>query len=225
MSDLSDESSSIDEAPAISHIVTVKEMLDAGLKLTYSEGRMNRANAGTNEGRFLETFGVAAKTACVIYEDLQQTTIEAAKLENAKELLLRYFLISLYFVRNYPTRPELEQRFDYSKGWISGKCWDWVRQLEALREEKIVINYEDENTWVMTVDGTHVWIQNPDDPSFSQDPKYYSHKYNKAGMTAELGISLIGGLVWLNGPFPAATSDIQMFRKPGGLGETLTGPI
>jgi DDE superfamily endonuclease len=130
-------------------------------------------------------------------------------------------LIGLYFLRNYPTRGDLERAFDFSKGWIAAKCWEWVVRLAALQAEKIVLNYNDANIWVMTVDGTHVWVQNWENPIFSQDPKYYSHKYNKSGMTAELGIDLNGGLVWLNGPFPAATSDIQMFRMPGGLGDTL----
>jgi DDE superfamily endonuclease len=91
--------------------------------------------------------------------------------------------------------------------------------IGSTQKQKIVLDYND--VWAMTVDGTHVWIHNPEHPSFTQDPRYFSHKYNKAGMTAELGISLNGGLVWLNGPFPAATSDIQMFRMPCGLGDTL----
>ena len=221
-SDISEDVSSDEEnPPPIGHILTVIEMQEFGVKLTYNEKRTKRAKTETNEGRFLKSFGVTPKTACVIYENLQQTTNQTARIEKPDATALRYFLISLYFLRNYPTREDLERQFDYSRGWIAAKCWEWAKRIDALREEKIVLSFEDDTIWVMTVDGTHVWIQNPEDPSFTQNPKYYSHKYNKAGMTAELGISLNGGLIWLNGPFPAATSDIQMFRKPGGLGETL----
>jgi len=75
MSD-SDSSHSSDETdpPAISHIVTAKEMLDIGVSLAYSEGRAKRAKTETNQDRFLESFGVMPTTACNIYEDMQLMT-------------------------------------------------------------------------------------------------------------------------------------------------------
>jgi hypothetical protein len=44
-------------------------------------------------------------------------------------------------------------------------------------------------------------------------------QYNKAGLAYVLGITSIhkNKFVWMNGPFPTGTNDIQMFRKEGGL--------
>ena len=50
----------------------------------------------------------------------------------------------------------------------------------------------------------------------SKDPKYYSHKFNEAGLNYELGISIFENmLVWLNGPFEAGSPDITVFRTKG----------
>ena len=218
LANMSDDEAS--DPPPISHIVTVEEMLNAGLRLLYSDGRIKRARGKTNVKRFNDSFGVYPRTACQIYEHLQTTTIDAAKVDNTGPLHLQYFLIALYFLRLYPTRGELEQRFDVSKGYLAKKCWEWVARIAALKEEVITFSNPDD-IWIMTVDGTHVWIQEPNHPVFSQDKDYYSHKYNKAGMSCEIGISLKGGVVWLNGPFPAGTSDLKIFRKEGGLRDRL----
>jgi hypothetical protein len=134
MSEVSGEA----DPPAISHIVTVGEMLDAGVKLCYTEARAKRAKRETNTERFFESFGVMAKTACSIYEDLQTTSVASARVNNANSSELSYFLIGLYFLRNYPTREDLERAFDFSKGWIAAKCWEWVDRFAALKAEKIV---------------------------------------------------------------------------------------
>ena len=52
----------------------------------------------------------------------------------------------------------------------------------------------------MTVDGTHVWIEEPGHEIHSQDSQYFSHKFNKAGINYELGVSIaLGRLIWMNG--------------------------
>lgn len=50
--------------------------------------------------------------------------------------------------------------------------------------------------------------------SKSIDPKYYSHKTNKAGLAYEIALSLYEPkLVSIQGPFPAATSDLSIFQN------------
>jgi DDE superfamily endonuclease len=67
---------------------------------------------------------------------------------------------------------------------------------------------------LITVDGTHCPIFEPEDPELSKNPKYYSHKINQAALNYELGILVTESrLVWVNGPFPAATHDITVFRR------------
>ena len=68
----------------------------------------------------------------------------------------------------------------------------------------------------MTVDGTHIWIAEPGHEEYSQDSKYFSHKFNKAGVNYELGIAIASGrLLWMNGPFKAGQNDLNIFVKEG----------
>lgn len=72
-----------------------------------------------------------------------------------------------------------------------------------------------ETVLVMSVDGTHCRIQEPrNDPSKS----WYSHKLNKPALAYELGVDLVQSkLVWINGPFRAGNTDLNIFRREDGL--------
>jgi DDE superfamily endonuclease len=96
--------------------------------------------------------------------------------------------------------------------------WFWVKKISALKAEKIFWPLDNfpGDTWAITVDGIHCWIQEPSDKEFSKDPKFFSHKYNHAGLCYELGISISSNqLVWMNGPFPAGCSDLKIFKEDG----------
>jgi hypothetical protein len=44
-------------------------------------------------------------------------------------------------------------------------------------------------------------------------PEHYSHKFNAAGVSYELGIAIYSSrLVWIAGPFPASKHDLTIFR-------------
>lgn len=89
--------------------------------------------------------------------------------------------------------------------------------LQALKEE-VIVWPEDwgDDIWIITVDGTHCWINEPTHPDWSQDKSFFSHKYNKAGVNYELGIAIAcSRLVWMNGPFKAGKSDNKIFRDCG----------
>ncbi|CAJ1934594.1 unnamed protein product [Cylindrotheca closterium] len=92
-----------------------------------------------------------------------------------------------------------------------------------MLKDKVIVweeNSQKGKRWVMSVDGIHCWINEPSRPKWSQGPRYYSHKYNKAGLDYELGISLVDNrLLWIRGPFPAETNDITVLREEGLLAE------
>ena len=68
--------------------------------------------------------------------------------------------------------------------------------------------------FIFSVDGTHCRINEPMHDRYSQDARYFSHKTHSAGLSYELGVSLYSNqLVWMNGPFPAGRSDMQIFRN------------
>jgi hypothetical protein len=160
---------------------------------------------------------VKAATACQIYEDLQQTTIDESRIIGS-ELQLRFFLISLYYLRKYPEEDDLESTFDYSKKYISDQVWKFVEKIRGLKKQKIVFPKEHELTddiWLLSVDGTHICKNEPMHEEFSKDTDTFSHKCNRAGSNYELGISLVEGLIWMNGPFKAGRNDISIFREEG----------
>jgi hypothetical protein len=125
----------------------------------------------------------------------------------------------MHFLRKYPTEDEREALFDVSKSWGAHRQWEFVEKIQSLKGDKIVWDdsfYEADDIWIVSVDGTHCWIEEPKHPTWSQDTDYYSHKYNKAGLDYELAIALTTSrLVWMRGPFPAGSNDISIFCKKG----------
>jgi hypothetical protein len=63
--------------------------------------------------------------------------------------------------------------------------------------------------WVLAVDGTHCWIQEPQQPTWSQYSDYYSHKYAKTGLNYELGI------LNMTGPHQAVYNNVSVFTGKG----------
>ena len=87
-----------------------------------------------------------------------------------------------------------------------------------MKWEKIVWPADDfgNDIWVMSVDGVHFWIEEPQHPTWSQDRECHSHKCNKAGLCYELGVSLSESrLVWMNGKFRAGLSGNSIFQNKG----------
>ena len=67
---------------------------------------------------------------------------------------------------------------------------------------------------LVTVDGTHFRIKNQINKETGNYIRaWFSHKFNAAGVSYEVAVCIkTGDIVWINGPFPAATADISIFR-------------
>ena len=107
MNEDSDSSSDSSSNSSAGHVVTIMQMLQFGLELFYAPARIGRAKQSTNLDRFNKKYGVLPVTACSIYEELQTTGIAIARIDNAGEIDLKMFLISLHFLRKYPTEDTL----------------------------------------------------------------------------------------------------------------------
>ncbi len=68
------------------------------------------------------------------------------------------------------------------------------------------------NKCFVSVDGTDLPIQEPTRPV---DPRYYSHKINRAALRYEVAVGIGSGyIVWINGPFPAGEwCDLSIARR------------
>jgi hypothetical protein len=198
-------------------VYTADEVLETGLLLVnFTEERIERAKETRNRGRFEQQFGVSAEVAVAVFHDLQTTVVEEARVARS-DADIRYFLLALYFLKNYPKESQIEAIFDWSPKWARGRYWFWATRIQALKSEKIVFpEFHAGEEWVMTVDGTHCWIQEPGHPTWSRDTTFFSHKYNKAGIGYELGIHLWESrLIWMNGPHKAGKNDGWVLKHNG----------
>ena len=200
-------------------IYTENELMLEGLKIIgYTERRILRAKYETNKDRFRSHFGSNMNVCICIWEDLQTATINEAWVPPTKRNI-KHFLMTLHFLKRYPTEIEREAIFDISPQYGREWVWYYVEKIQALKAVKIKWPEDFEiqdDVWILTVDGTHCWIHEPKHPDWSQDSKYFSHKYGKAGINYELGILLTSSrLIWMNGPFKAGMSDKQIFKEKG----------
>lgn len=192
------------------------EMLHKGLVFAgISEQSIARCKNTTNQEKFVNRYGCRPIILCQIWEDIQRTPLEEARVP-PKKLNLEYFLMAIHFLRHYPDEHERAAATGFHRDTCRDWSWYYVECIKALKDEKINWIDDANDTWVMTVDGTHCWVHEPTHPEFSMDTDFYSHKYNKAGVNYEIGISLKHSkVVWLNGPFKAGESDQKTFRERG----------
>ena len=200
-------------------ILTAEEILRLGLRLLrYTNKQIDRYKKESANDKFRNHFGGNPHVIAQIWEDLQTTDIEEARLDiDPKYRSCNNFLMALHFLKRYDTEPERESRWQTSDRYLRDTGWYFVKKVQALKANKIEWdNGEPDDIWIMTVDGTTSIINEPRHPEFSQDRKVYSHKKSHAGYTYELGISLFKSkLIWMNGPFKSGANDKTNFVKHG----------
>ena len=80
----------------------------------------------------------------------------------------------------------------------------WANRLEGDTYDRCLV----------TVDGTHFRIKNRINKQTGNYIKaWYSHKFRAAAVCYEIAVCIkTSDIVFINGPFPAATNDISIFR-------------
>ena len=95
----------------------------------------------------------------------------------------------------------------------------YLKAIQLLHSQKIRWIFgdgtEQNEVYIISVDGVHCRINEPrHDPS----SKWYSQKFNKAGLTYEVAVAIFHDkIVWFNGPFPASYNDWKIFTMEDGL--------
>lgn len=212
-------------------ILTVDELLRHGLKLLgWTDKLLDRKSKYKHEKQthlFKCDFGACPQVVAQIFEDLQTTTIAAARIHNATMDDVSHLLYTLNFLKAYPTEGQRQNKWHISDRSLRDNSWDLLLRLQALKPTKIAWPSNDEigdNVWIGTVDGTHIKTQEPNHSLFPKDPKAFSYKNQSAGLSYEIVVSLWASrIIWINGPYPASVHDNTIFAKPGGLKEKLQG--
>eukprot|EP00980_Cylindrotheca_fusiformis_P009533 scaffold2088_cov119-Cylindrotheca_fusiformis.AAC.2 len=123
---------------------------------------------------------------------------------------VRDFLMSISWLKLYETEEIMAGTWSLAEKTIRIKVKAYTCWIQAMKERKIHFQEENDDTFIISLDGVHCTIYEPRrDPS----SKWYSHKSNSAGLTYEIGIAIrSNNVVWVNGPFPASQHDITTFR-------------
>jgi hypothetical protein len=207
--------------PTIANIIlfTVDEVMDRGL--AYVD---KRSQAGvmrsTKVARFRSFFGSLPVVYAQLWEDLQTTSIDDARLVVADpERDLKYLLFSIYYLKSYPIENDSSGRWGLSDRTLRDWKWRYIKKIQALKADKITWPDDwaaegDIPVFLVSVDGIHCRIYEPQHGAWSKNPQYYSHKFKQSGLGYEVALSVFQNkCVSLNGPYPASVNDTTIFKN------------
>lgn len=118
-------------------IFTRHEILQYGLELCgFDATRQQRVGVEKNIERFKSHFGSHPEVYAQIWEDLQvnanpEPWVDAVRAD------LDAFLITLHFLRRYPTESEQAGLFKISEKTARKWCWNFVSKIQALKNDKV----------------------------------------------------------------------------------------
>jgi hypothetical protein len=106
-------------------VYTADEILSIGLSLTRIDTfRQEKVDRETNLDRFRSLLGLNPVVYAQIWEDLQTTDIHDARIDGATAKTgIRYFLMSIYFLKNDPAGPLQESSFRVNVCTAHEKNW------------------------------------------------------------------------------------------------------
>ena len=198
-----------------------------GLMLVGFGQARQKVRQNKNLSRFRTWYGSNPIVYSTLWQRLNQTTIPEAWITWHKGLTFgrktRYFFMSIHFLACYPKEEEAEGIWGRSDRTWHKWVWHIIGCISYLKPEIIVwpthwgnpnSGTNDETIFIITVNGTHCPINEPTHPEFSDNTKFYSHKFKSAGLNYEVALSIYNNkCVWINGPFPAGDNDILVFRS------------
>ena len=171
----------------------------------------------TNQRRMKDFCYAGSKTLNQLFRDIQNPELNELQIKNPNPADLIH---ALYFLKKYPTAHEFAARSGCgTEKTVISRAWRYIKAIQGLKKKKIRWIFDENDAtderFILSVDGVHCRIS---EPRTQPSSGWYSKKFNKAGLTYELGVAIFhNNIVWINGPFPAGQNDIKVFRKPGGL--------
>ena len=122
-------------------IVTEAQLIQVGLKLVgRTDKEIRKSGLKGNRRYFAGHYGSSPFTCAQIWEALQVTTIEEARIEGPLKLLRKYldmFLMTLHWLKGYSTEVVRATTFHVSEKTCRQWSWYFVEKIAALKEEKV----------------------------------------------------------------------------------------
>ena len=162
---------------AASDIRTPSEILELGLLTRgFTQERIVKNNQERRNDWFQTAYGCPPHVVSRMWHDLQTTAIDDAWIGDEADanfipISIFDFFNTLEFLKLYLPEKNREGMTNLSAKTLRERCWYYCRKLQALKLQKVIWpdNLPDDTVWIMTVDGTHVAINEPLHPEFSQD--------------------------------------------------------
>jgi hypothetical protein len=211
-------------------IQTPDEIMTKGLYLEgYDRDAQNKMTRARKLDEFNSIYGSLPVVIAAIWDDLLTSDDDDIRLKANERTNagISAFFRAHTLLYHYPTLKLLARFFEVSVALAKGEVlWNWIEKMQGLKAIKIVWqerwNDPESETFIITVDGVHCTINEPNHPEYSKNKKYYSHKNHTSGFNYELALSVQEQkLVWMNGPFPAGRNDVGIFRETEGLKEKI----
>ena len=210
-----------------------EEVLKQGLELVgLDEKRQARVKRKRNIARFRSHYGSDPLVYAVLLTKPQTSEMPAARIDGhikkvGARKAIAYFFMAIHLLCCYPTENEAETVFSKCfaapcvETW-SFWAWTFVDNIAALKPEIIFWPEEwsnpdsesnAETIFIITIDGVHCPIEEPNLEDFDENRKFFSHKFHAAGLDYEIAISVFEQkCVWLSGPCGAGKPDLPIFR-------------
>jgi len=122
-------------------IYTADEVLWRGLKLFHIEPEtLERQSRASHLEAFKGVFGTHPLVLAVMWEELQTTTVAAARINTQKRSVhLKNFLRAHFFLYRYPTEIERKVHFGgrTTPKTIRKWCWYFLKRIQALKVSKV----------------------------------------------------------------------------------------
>jgi hypothetical protein len=166
--------------------VSPSQMLRRGLKLiNISRQVQNRRGMTANVLLFKQHYGIHPNQASTVWKDI----VDDGAL-NEETVNLKSFFMALNFLRCYDTEGIRATRFGEDAKRMRSKVWAWISKIAALKAKKIKFPATWDTTFVASVDGTHVRINEPRHATLKKDPKWYSHKHGCSGHNVQVVMAI-----------------------------------
>jgi len=218
------------------YLYTPDQVMYRGCMLASKDWTMDRLRKLDRDAliaEFKSYYGSHPVVLAQLWEDLQTTTIAAARIDTSKKrsVNLKTFLRAHQFIKQYPT--ERQRRIQFANSRMTIRTWTkyfikrtkyFIKRIQALKEIKI--KWPDDNEWttifLISVDGVHCIYHEEEHPTLSQDPNLFSWKSNGPGLSYELALHLYEPrLCWVKQNAITKHNDRQNFIEPGGLRERI----
>jgi len=178
-------------------ILTPLEMFKRGLKVCkFVDNGYIDYSKDEVQMEFNSVFGSDAVTLTELWSDLQMTAIPEARIDNATEKDLDYFLLTHIWLKQHKSYEAMSMQYQELGVRQTIADWTWLMVLRIAALKPLKVQWPDEfdqdNAVVCcyTVDGVHFKRYEVTHETLSKDPSWYSHKGNGPGIAFEVAMNI-----------------------------------